>query len=150
MLLWCLVYWYLLCSAFQEVLNNSDHHPVLLLSNLVEGTYTFHLRVTDAKGESDVERTTVEVKPGECFLCCTTLAYSALAFCFSGYSLYTVIKRHVLDPAQKCKRSNVWGKIIVFLCGSRRLILTICHYLWESQTCILYFWIQTRSILERC
>uniref|UniRef100_A0A8B9UG30 KIAA0319 like n=1 Tax=Anas zonorhyncha TaxID=75864 RepID=A0A8B9UG30_9AVES len=45
------------------ILNNSDHHPILLLSNLVEGTYTFHLRVTDAKGESDVERTTVEVKP---------------------------------------------------------------------------------------
>ncbi|NXR19438.1 K319L protein, partial [Cinclus mexicanus] len=49
--------------AAGEVLNNSDHHPVLLLSNLVEGTYTFHLRVTDAKGESDMERTTVEVKP---------------------------------------------------------------------------------------
>ncbi|NXH92502.1 K319L protein, partial [Edolisoma coerulescens] len=49
--------------AAGEVLNNSDHHPVLLLSNLVEGTYMFHLRVTDAKGESDVERTTVEVKP---------------------------------------------------------------------------------------
>ncbi|NXG38819.1 K319L protein, partial [Dromaius novaehollandiae] len=49
--------------AAGEVLNNSDHHPILLLSNLVEGTYTFHLRVTDAKGESDVERTTVEVKP---------------------------------------------------------------------------------------
>ncbi|XP_068273897.1 dyslexia-associated protein KIAA0319-like protein homolog isoform X2 [Nyctibius grandis] len=49
--------------AAGEVLNNSDHHPVLLLSNLVEGTYTFHLRVTDAKGESDAERTTVEVKP---------------------------------------------------------------------------------------
>ncbi|NWI93631.1 K319L protein, partial [Pitta sordida] len=49
--------------AAGEVLNNSDHHPVLLLSNLVEGTYTFHLRVTDAKGESDVERTTVEVRP---------------------------------------------------------------------------------------
>ncbi|NXU49113.1 K319L protein, partial [Turnix velox] len=49
--------------AAGEVLNNSDHHPILLLSNLVEGTYTFHLRVTDAKGESDVERSTVEVKP---------------------------------------------------------------------------------------
>ncbi|NXN91727.1 K319L protein, partial [Rhinopomastus cyanomelas] len=49
--------------AAGEVLNNSDHHPVLLLSNLVEGTYMFHLRVTDAKGESDVERTTVEVRP---------------------------------------------------------------------------------------
>ncbi|KAJ7304393.1 hypothetical protein JRQ81_011948 [Phrynocephalus forsythii] len=49
--------------AAGEVLNNSDHHPVLFLSNLVEGTYTFHLKVTDAKGESDVGRATVEVKP---------------------------------------------------------------------------------------
>uniref|UniRef100_A0A8C0IPF7 KIAA0319 like n=1 Tax=Chelonoidis abingdonii TaxID=106734 RepID=A0A8C0IPF7_CHEAB len=48
--------------AAGEVLNNSDHHPVLFLSNLVEGTYTFHLKVTDAKGESDTDRTTVEVK----------------------------------------------------------------------------------------
>nr|XP_006126022.1 dyslexia-associated protein KIAA0319-like protein homolog isoform X3 [Pelodiscus sinensis] len=48
--------------AAGEVLNNSDHHPVLFLSNLVEGTYTFHLKVMDAKGESDAERTTVEVK----------------------------------------------------------------------------------------
>uniref|UniRef100_A0A2K5XZD2 KIAA0319 like n=1 Tax=Mandrillus leucophaeus TaxID=9568 RepID=A0A2K5XZD2_MANLE len=46
-----------------EVLNHSDHHPILFLSNLVEGTYTFHLKVTDAKGESDTDRTTVEVKP---------------------------------------------------------------------------------------
>ena len=52
-------------STPQEVLNHSDHHPVLFLSNLVEGTYTFHLKVTDAKGESDTDRTTVEVKPGE-------------------------------------------------------------------------------------
>ncbi|XP_063168497.1 dyslexia-associated protein KIAA0319-like protein homolog [Candoia aspera] len=49
--------------AAGEVLNNSDHHPILFLSNLVEGTYTFHLKVTDAKGESDVDRATVEVKP---------------------------------------------------------------------------------------
>ncbi|XP_050788497.1 dyslexia-associated protein KIAA0319-like protein homolog isoform X1 [Gopherus flavomarginatus] len=48
--------------AAGEVLNNSDHHPLLFLSNLVEGTYTFHLKVTDAKGESDADRTTVEVK----------------------------------------------------------------------------------------
>lgn len=47
------------------MLNHSDHHPILFLSNLVEGTYTFHLHVTDAKGESDTDRTTVEVKPGE-------------------------------------------------------------------------------------
>lgn len=49
----------------QEVLNNSDHHPVLFLSNLVEGTYTFNLKVTDAKGETNADRATVEVKPGE-------------------------------------------------------------------------------------
>ncbi|XP_015269172.1 PREDICTED: dyslexia-associated protein KIAA0319-like protein homolog [Gekko japonicus] len=49
--------------AAGEVLNNSDHHPVLFLSNLVEGTYMFHLKVTDAKGESDTDRATVEVKP---------------------------------------------------------------------------------------
>ncbi|XP_075409897.1 dyslexia-associated protein KIAA0319-like protein homolog isoform X1 [Tenrec ecaudatus] len=49
--------------AAGEVLNRSDHHPILLLSNLVEGTYTFHLKVTDAKGESDTDRATVEVKP---------------------------------------------------------------------------------------
>lgn len=48
--------------AAGEVLNNSDHHPVLFLANLVEGTYTFHLKVTDAKGESDADRATVEVK----------------------------------------------------------------------------------------
>uniref|UniRef100_A0A670IT97 PKD domain-containing protein n=1 Tax=Podarcis muralis TaxID=64176 RepID=A0A670IT97_PODMU len=49
--------------AAGEVLNNSDHHAVLFLSNLVEGTYSFHLKVTDAKGESDMDRATVEVKP---------------------------------------------------------------------------------------
>ncbi|KAM4699587.1 dyslexia-associated protein KIAA0319-like protein homolog isoform 1-T2 [Discoglossus pictus] len=49
--------------AAGDVLNNSDHHSVLFLSNLVEGTYTFHLKVTDAKGESDTDRATVEVKP---------------------------------------------------------------------------------------
>ncbi|XP_024410321.1 dyslexia-associated protein KIAA0319-like protein homolog isoform X1 [Desmodus rotundus] len=49
--------------AAGEVLNHSDHQPVLFLSNLVEGTYTFHLQVTDAKGESNTDRTTVEVKP---------------------------------------------------------------------------------------
>ncbi|XP_033623602.1 dyslexia-associated protein KIAA0319-like protein homolog isoform X4 [Fukomys damarensis] len=49
--------------AAGEVLNHSDHHSVLFLSNLVEGTYTFHLKVTDAKGDSDTDRATVEVKP---------------------------------------------------------------------------------------
>ncbi|XP_039706874.1 dyslexia-associated protein KIAA0319-like protein homolog isoform X1 [Pteropus medius] len=49
--------------AAGEVLNHSDHRPILFLSNLVEGTYTFHLKVTDVKGESDTDQTTVEVKP---------------------------------------------------------------------------------------
>ncbi|XP_066431097.1 dyslexia-associated protein KIAA0319-like protein homolog [Eleutherodactylus coqui] len=49
--------------AAGEVLNNSEHHAVLFLSNLVEGTYTFHLKVTDAKGESADDRATIEVKP---------------------------------------------------------------------------------------
>ncbi|KAM5180979.1 dyslexia-associated protein KIAA0319-like protein homolog isoform 2-T2 [Mantella aurantiaca] len=49
--------------AAGEVLNNSDHHSVLFLSNLVEGTYTFHLKVTDAKGESNTDRATIDVKP---------------------------------------------------------------------------------------
>nr|XP_005988564.1 PREDICTED: dyslexia-associated protein KIAA0319-like protein homolog isoform X2 [Latimeria chalumnae]XP_014352676.1 PREDICTED: dyslexia-associated protein KIAA0319-like protein homolog isoform X2 [Latimeria chalumnae] len=49
--------------AAGEVLNNSDHQAVLVLSNLVEGTYNYILKVTDAKGESDTETATVEVKP---------------------------------------------------------------------------------------
>ncbi|XP_078279066.1 dyslexia-associated protein KIAA0319-like protein isoform X2 [Rhinoraja longicauda] len=49
--------------AAGDVLNNSDHHPVLFLSNLVEGLYTFRLKVTDAKGENHVDRATLEVRP---------------------------------------------------------------------------------------
>ncbi|XP_041089859.1 dyslexia-associated protein KIAA0319-like protein [Polyodon spathula] len=47
----------------RDVLNQSDRQPVLLLTNLVEGTYTFNLRVSDAKGESSTARGTVEVRP---------------------------------------------------------------------------------------
>ncbi|MGH0165683.1 UNVERIFIED_CONTAM: hypothetical protein FKN15_049189 [Acipenser sinensis] len=49
--------------AAGEVLNQSDRQPVLLLTNLVEGTYIFNLRVSDAKGESSTARGTVEVRP---------------------------------------------------------------------------------------
>ncbi|OCT94767.1 dyslexia-associated protein KIAA0319-like protein [Xenopus laevis] len=49
--------------AAGEVLNGSDRHSVLFLSNLIEGIYSFHLKVTDAKGETDSDRATVEVKP---------------------------------------------------------------------------------------
>uniref|UniRef100_UPI00398E7F07 dyslexia-associated protein KIAA0319-like protein isoform X2 n=1 Tax=Pristiophorus japonicus TaxID=55135 RepID=UPI00398E7F07 len=49
--------------AAGDVLNNSDHRPVLFLSNLVEGLYTFRLKVTDAKGENHIDRATLEVRP---------------------------------------------------------------------------------------
>lgn len=48
----------------QDVIHGSDHEAVLQLTNLVEGTYIFHLKVTDAKGDSDVDSATVEVRPG--------------------------------------------------------------------------------------
>ncbi|XP_066268717.1 dyslexia-associated protein KIAA0319-like protein isoform X2 [Branchiostoma lanceolatum] len=44
------------------VLNGSDHKAVLQLTNLVEGRYVFHLKVTDAKGLFDTDSATVIVK----------------------------------------------------------------------------------------
>ncbi|XP_029298567.1 dyslexia-associated protein KIAA0319-like protein isoform X2 [Cottoperca gobio] len=49
--------------AAGDVLNNSDHQPVLFLGNLVEGKYSFTLTVTDSKGQTSTDRGTVEVKP---------------------------------------------------------------------------------------
>ncbi|XP_019379267.1 PREDICTED: dyslexia-associated protein KIAA0319 homolog isoform X2 [Gavialis gangeticus] len=49
--------------AAGDVIHGSDHKPVLQLTNLVEGTYIFHLKVTDAKGDSDIDTATVEVRP---------------------------------------------------------------------------------------
>ncbi|NWH66779.1 K0319 protein, partial [Geococcyx californianus] len=49
--------------AAGDVIHGSDHEAVLQLTNLVEGTYTFHLKVTDAKGDSDIDSATVEVQP---------------------------------------------------------------------------------------
>ncbi|NWU93360.1 K0319 protein, partial [Upupa epops] len=49
--------------AAGDVIHGSDHEAVLQLTNLVEGTYVFHLKVTDAKGDSDVDSATVEVRP---------------------------------------------------------------------------------------
>ncbi|PIO38995.1 hypothetical protein AB205_0007560, partial [Aquarana catesbeiana] len=49
--------------AAGEVMDSSEHKPVLQLTNLVEGIYLFHLKVTDAKGESDMDTATVEVRP---------------------------------------------------------------------------------------
>uniref|UniRef100_A0A7M4E946 KIAA0319 n=1 Tax=Crocodylus porosus TaxID=8502 RepID=A0A7M4E946_CROPO len=49
--------------AAGDVIHGSDHKPVLQLTNLVEGTYIFHLKVTDAKGDSDIDTATIEVQP---------------------------------------------------------------------------------------
>ncbi|XP_018419291.1 PREDICTED: dyslexia-associated protein KIAA0319 homolog [Nanorana parkeri] len=49
--------------AAGDVMDSSEHRPVLQLANLVEGIYLFHLKVTDAKGESDMDTATVEVRP---------------------------------------------------------------------------------------
>lgn len=49
--------------AAGDVLNNSDHQAVLFLGNLVKGSYSFTLTVTDSKGQSSKARGTVEVKP---------------------------------------------------------------------------------------
>ncbi|XP_023977758.1 dyslexia-associated protein KIAA0319 homolog [Physeter macrocephalus] len=49
--------------AAGDVLAGSDHSTALQLTNLVEGVYTFHLRVADSQGASDVDTATVEVRP---------------------------------------------------------------------------------------
>ncbi|XP_067857557.1 dyslexia-associated protein KIAA0319-like, partial [Heptranchias perlo] len=49
--------------AAGEVMHGSNHDAMLQLTNLVEGKYIFHLKVTDAKGESDTDSATVEVRP---------------------------------------------------------------------------------------
>ncbi|MEQ2172457.1 hypothetical protein GOODEAATRI_021269 [Goodea atripinnis] len=49
--------------AAGEVLFGSETQPSLYLSGLVEGTYLFQLRVTDAQGRSGSAMATVEVRP---------------------------------------------------------------------------------------
>nr|XP_008511727.1 PREDICTED: dyslexia-associated protein KIAA0319 homolog isoform X1 [Equus przewalskii] len=49
--------------AAGDVLDGSDRSAALQLTNLVEGVYTFHLRVTDGQGASDMDTATVEVRP---------------------------------------------------------------------------------------
>ncbi|XP_077404359.1 dyslexia-associated protein KIAA0319-like protein [Vanacampus margaritifer] len=52
-----------LSPAAGDVLNNSDHQAVLFLGNLVQGKYSFTLCVTDSKGQTSMDRGTLEVKP---------------------------------------------------------------------------------------
>ncbi|XP_054841055.1 dyslexia-associated protein KIAA0319 homolog isoform X2 [Eublepharis macularius] len=49
--------------AAGDVIHGSDHEAVLELTNLVEGIYTFHLKVTDGRGDSDTDTAIVEVRP---------------------------------------------------------------------------------------
>ncbi|XP_035465036.2 dyslexia-associated protein KIAA0319 homolog isoform X1 [Scophthalmus maximus] len=49
--------------AAGDVLYGSETRPSLYLANLVEGTYLFRLRVTDAQGRSGTATATVEVRP---------------------------------------------------------------------------------------
>ncbi|XP_058503463.1 dyslexia-associated protein KIAA0319 isoform X3 [Solea solea] len=49
--------------AAGDVLYGSDTQSTLFLANLVEGTYLFQLRVTDAQGRSGIATATVEVQP---------------------------------------------------------------------------------------
>ncbi|XP_032318478.1 dyslexia-associated protein KIAA0319 homolog isoform X1 [Camelus ferus] len=49
--------------AAGDVIDDSDRSAALQLTNLVEGVYTFRLRVTDSQGASDTDTTTVEVRP---------------------------------------------------------------------------------------
>ncbi|XP_039974657.1 dyslexia-associated protein KIAA0319 [Xiphias gladius] len=49
--------------AAGDVLYGSESQACLYLANLVEGTYLFQLRVTDARGRSSTATATVEVRP---------------------------------------------------------------------------------------
>lgn len=50
--------------CLQDVLYDSDTQASLYLASLVEGTYLFQLRVTDAQGRLSTSTATVEVRAG--------------------------------------------------------------------------------------
>lgn len=75
-------------SCLQDVLYSSDTQASLYLANLVEGTYLFQLRVTDAQARSSSATATVEVRPGKTevlwadgsFLPCVLVVVRAVKF----------------------------------------------------------------------
>ncbi|XP_036208392.1 dyslexia-associated protein KIAA0319-like protein homolog isoform X3 [Myotis myotis] len=103
--------------AAGEVLNHSDHHPILFLSNLVEGTYTFHLKVTDAKGESNTDQTTVEVKPA-CQLNCSDHghcdSFTKRCIC-DPFWMENFIKVQLRDGDSNCEWSVLYVIIACFV-----------------------------------
>ena len=48
----------------KDVLNHSDHKSILQLANLVEGVYTFELKVQDNRGLSSTDTVVLTVKEG--------------------------------------------------------------------------------------
>ena len=52
------------CSFSKDVLNHSDHKAILQLANLVEGIYTFELKVEDNRGLSSTDTVVLTVKEG--------------------------------------------------------------------------------------
>lgn len=51
-------------TVLQDVLFWSEKQASLYLANLVQGTYLFHLRVTEGQGRLATATATVEVRPG--------------------------------------------------------------------------------------
>lgn len=65
--------------------------PILQLSAMQEGDYTFQLTVTDSSGQQDTAQVTVIVQPGKCF------------YCFSGLALIIyVLTRGFTASSHRC------------------------------------------------
>ena len=55
-----------LFSLLGRVVGGSDHTPILMLTDLVNGTYNFSLTVTNSNGKSNTDYTILRVLRGEC------------------------------------------------------------------------------------
>lgn len=52
-----------LCIIFQFALDGSQHKAILHVAELVQGTYTFVLKVTNVRGKSSEDKVLVTVLP---------------------------------------------------------------------------------------